>query len=951
MNQFRKSLFTLKLSLIILTLFIIIIGIATFIENSYDTTTTKLLIYNASWFEFLLAILVIIYLINTIQKNNFKLNKFPQLIFHFSFIFILIGGGVSRNFGFEANMHLFENEVVDELHSLDPYLQLRSIDNNFEFTSPNPDYFSQLGSNSFYVETKGKDGNVLIISLKEYLVDAYDLFQKHGTEDDKSDYLKRNPDGKGPYALVFEILYGGKNHTTILFYDTTKYIQGFKSFKLDDLTLEMTYGPKPIKLPFSLQLNDFTLTKYPGTNIPSASESEVLLIDDRINLKEEHLIYKNHVLDYDGYRFFQTSYDDDENGTILSVNYDFYGTRITYFGYILMALGALLIMWSKNTHFSKLNEKIKSVQSKRKALLITILVFLSSSSICFTQTQFANPINEDHANEFGRILVQTFDGRLSPVHSLATDMIHKITGRDFITTAHKGKMDAMHLFLDIQVDPEYWRHQPLIIVRNQTLCDIIGISGKYASFNDLDNNGYYKLEELTYTAFQKNATEQSNLDRELIKVSERVYLFLNIINGTSLKIFPYPESTNNKWISWDDPLALNPLNNELKILNEDLQIPEVNYRNIMRTYLLSTVPARETNNYEKPNRIIGYINSIQYYYTPLDLLPSENKKTLEIFYNKSRIFTYLKYVYALLGIVLLTFTFIQNFKNSPPTWIRPIIKLGIGLMILSFFIQTIGMGLRWYIGGHAPWSNGYEVILLVAWATIIAGFSVMNFSKITLGATALITSVLLMVAGLSYYDPQLTNLNPVLKSYWLIIHVAIITIGYGFLALSFMLGLINIILGLVSSRQKEKLFSIVIEELTYINEKLLTIGVLLVAVGTYIGCVWANESWGTYWSWNAKQVWSLIIILSYGLILHFKYLPKMQSLLTFNIGSVISFGSVLMTFVGVNYYFTKGLHSYASDDPPAFPIYAWVTIIILFSIIISAIIKNVYLNKKNSTVP
>jgi ABC-type transport system involved in cytochrome c biogenesis permease subunit len=173
----------------------------------------------------------------------------------------------------------------------------------------------------------------------------------------------------------------------------------------------------------------------------------------------------------------------------------------------------------------------------------------------------------------------------------------------------------------------------------------------------------------------------------------------------------------------------------------------------------------------------------------------------------------------------------------------------------------------------------------------------------------------------------------------LIIHVAIITIGYGFLGLSFLLGLINITLHLFKTKKKQELFQLVIEELSYINEKLLTIGMLLTAIGTFIGCIWANESWGTYWSWNAKQTWSLIIVLLYGVVLHFKYIPRMKSALAFNIGSVISFGSVLMTFVGVNYYFTKGLHSYASDDPPIFPVWAWISIGALLLLMAGAVIK------------
>jgi len=204
-----------------------------------------------------------------------------------------------------------------------------------------------------------------------------------------------------------------------------------------------------------------------------------------------------------------------------------------------------------------------------------------------------------------------------------------------------------------------------------------------------------------------------------------------------------------------------------------------------------------------------------------------------------------------------------------------------------------------------------------------------------------------MVAGLSYYDPQLTNLTPVLKSYWLIIHVAVITIGYGFLAISFMLGVINLLIKIGQTKNNSIINSLIFEELTYINEKLLTIGMLLTAIGTFVGGVWANESWGRYWGWDPKETWSLIIVLTYGVVLHLKFIPRMKSLLTFNIASILSFFTVIMTFVGLNFYFRNSLHSYATGDTPIFPIWAWVAIIGLFTLIAAAIFKDKKINKKN----
>ena len=942
MSDLWHKLFSSKISMLVLFVFILIIGAATFIEEIYDTPTVKLLVYHAKWFEFLMLLLVALFIGNNVHKELFCKEKIPHLIFHFSFFALIIGGGITRYFGFEANMHIVENESVNKIYTLEPFFQLKLSDNSIEYTSEHPLYFSQITKSNFHLSFDVPKGNIMI-KYKDYHFEAHDLFLQNANKEVIKDYYERNSKDDSPDALIVEILYKNKTYDALLFYDKTKYIQPFKQFKFDDLTMELTYGPKPIELPFHLKLEKFTLSKYPGTNIPSASESYVTLIDSRNSYKKNHVIAKNQVLDYDGYRFFQTSYDEDENGTILSLNYDYYGTRVTYFGYFLMFLGSVLIMFSKKSRFSQLNNKIKMVRAKRKSLVLTIIMLSATSVFSQSNQHIQNPINKEHAHRFGQLLVQTYDGRFSSVHSLAVDVIHKVSGKDHFEVEGKGRMDEMQVFVDMLVDPDFWKTQKTIIIREKSLRNVLGVSGKHASFYDFFNkNNQYKLEEYSKIAFQKKASEQSTFDREVIKVSERVNIFFWTINGTLLKLFPVQNSSNNLWVSWNDSLAYIPITGNLTSLNDDLKLPEFNYSFLMRSYLISTLHARTSNDYTTSDKLLGHIGIIQRQLTPHELLPSAKKVDLEIFYNESKIFDSLKYVYALLGLVLLTLTFIKDFKSSSGKILQTAINIGLVLFGLAFLYQTFGMGLRWYLGGHAPWSNGYEVILLVSWGTIIAGFSVINFSKITLASTAILASILLMVAGHSYYDPQLTNLNPVLKSYWLIIHVAVTTIGYGFLSLSFIMGIVNIFLILVKSANKAETYALSIEELTYINEKLVTIGLFFVSAGTFLGCIWANESWGTYWSWNAKQVWSLIIILVYGVVLHLKYIPKMQSHLTFNIASILSFSSVIMTFVGVNYYFTKGLHSYASDDPPVFPIGVWLAISALLLLITITFVKDRY---------
>ncbi|MCF6182063.1 cytochrome c biogenesis protein CcsA, partial [Lutibacter sp.] len=433
---------------------------------------------------------------------------------------------------------------------------------------------------------------------------------------------------------------------------------------------------------------------------------------------------------------------------------------------------------------------------------------------------------------------------------------------------------------------------------------------------------------------------------EIIKVNERVEIFMMAFQGNLLKIFPLQNSSNNKWIQWNDPLATTPLTGAIKALNQDLNLKEFNYKNLMMLYLTDVFNATRSGDYSRPNRILGYLKNIQKQSSAADLLPSESKIDKEISYTKSKIFINLKDIYALLSVILLVLAFIDNLKSKKSKILTTTLNVFIGILAIAFIYHTYGMGLRWYLSGHAPWSNGYEALILIAWGSLLAGFSFVRYSKITLAATVLLAFFTLMTASHSSYDPQLTNLQPVLKSYWLIIHVATLTISYGFLGLGFILGLMNLTLFLIKNVKNYKKIDLIIAELTHINEMNLTVGLFLATIGTFLGGIWANESWGRYWGWDAKETWALVIVITYSIILHFRLVPKMKSLYIFNVGAVVSFASVLMTFFGVNYYLSKGMHSYASGDTPVFPVWAWIVIISILTLIVAAGFKN-NLNKNS----
>lgn len=314
------------------------------------------------------------------------------------------------------------------------------------------------------------------------------------------------------------------------------------------------------------------------------------------------------------------------------------------------------------------------------------------------------------------------------------------------------------------------------------------------------------------------------------------------------------------------------------------------------------------------------------------VIPSSSRVSAEIFLNKLSVFNRLAVVYTLLGMGLLFCLFFSVFK--PKVKLDRAYKILFGIVLTVFALHTLGLGLRWYVSERAPWSNGYESMIYIAWTTVLAGIIFTRKSFGGLAATVILAATVLLVALLSYMDPEITPLVPVLRSYWLTIHVSLEAGSYGFLMLGAIIGLINLILMIfLTTGNKEKIHK-QITEMSYLSEMTLIGGLFMISIGTYLGGVWANESWGRYWGWDAKETWALVTILVYAFILHMRIIPKMQGLFAYNFATIFGLASVIMTYYGVNYYLS-GLHSYAAGDPV--PIPQWVYIVVASILIISGL--------------
>jgi len=376
--------------------------------------------------------------------------------------------------------------------------------------------------------------------------------------------------GRGVDAIVLDVTIKNKTYKANVF-NNSSYAAEFEEFSFDGTNIIFGFGNKPYELPFSIYLKNFIFEKYPGSESPSSYKSEVKLIDKRSNINEDYSIYMNNVLDYNKYRFFQSSYDSDEQGTILSVNHDFWGTLVSYLGYTLLTLGFIITLFNKNSRFLSLRKLITDVRSKRKSVVLTIAFLLGFNVFGFSQNPENKIIDASHAEKFGHLLIQTYDGRFAPVHTLAIDLMHKISKKDNFNIEGKGKMNAMQAFIDMMVEPEFWQKQNIIYVPVQEIRDIIGIKTKYASFFDFyDSKMQYKLEKNISDAFQKKQSQKNKVDREILKVDERLNIFHMLITRSILKIFPEQGSSNNKWLSWDEKASTIPLTGAISIINEDI---------------------------------------------------------------------------------------------------------------------------------------------------------------------------------------------------------------------------------------------------------------------------------------------------------------------------------------------------------------------------------------------
>jgi cytochrome c-type biogenesis protein CcsB len=486
----------------------------------------------------------------------------------------------------------------------------------------------------------------------------------------------------------------------------------------------------------------------------------------------------------------------------------------------------------------------------------------------------------------------------------ASELLRKLSKHDTYE-----EFTASQIFLSIQESPLLWYNVPIIYLKPQkadTIRTIIGVpkDQKYVALIDFfREDGGYKL--APYIQEASGVQVLNGTQKELKEAENRVNLLYNVIEGRAMKIFPVPDDENNKWIS-----AL-----EFREDSYRDKIKDSLYGNFINNgfsaYLLTLNKAKQSGDFSKPEELLSGIKKTQQKLGS-EVMLSDEKIDAEIKYNKYDIFKKLFSWYMYAGTLMFIFLIVQIF-NDKRKFVNISVKVFRWIIVGLFILHTLGLIARWYISGHAPWSDAYESMIYVAWATMFFGLGFGRKSDLTIASTAFVTSIILMVAHWNWMDPAIANLQPVLDSYWLMIHVAVIVMSYGPFTLGMILGLVSLFLMVFTTKKNKDRILLNIKELTIINEMALTTGLVLLTIGNFLGGMWANESWGRYWGWDPKETWALISIMVYAFVIHMRLVPGLRGRFGFNLMSVLAFASIMMTYFGVNFYLS-GLHAYASGD-------------------------------------
>lgn len=632
-------------------------------------------------------------------------------------------------------------------------------------------------------------------------------------------------------------------------------------------------GPATHPLPFTLSLERFTVDCYPGSQTPADYISDLSLMRDGMVTHER--VSMNRVLSAGGFRFYQSSYDSDGLGTILSVNYDPWGIPVTYAGYILFGLTMLALLLAPDGGFRRL---LRHPLLKGGLCMTALLApgSLDASPRTISRTQ---------ADELGDMLVM-YNGRITPLQTLACDFTLKLTGAGGYEDFTPEQVIAGWIFF-----PDDWMHEPMILVKDRELRHALGI-GTHAPltafFNESDGNYCLRLLAATMPA----GMEKSPMMKAIAETDEKVRIIRMLQEGTLLTIFPNMEQGKLVWHSPADELPENLDGNETMLI-----------RNLF-ALLASDLAKGDSEGF---SFTIGKFRKYQAKKAG-SLLPSQSKIKAEKYYNSLSLTPLLFKINLALGCALFVIFLLALMMPHGRRIARVMPACNLIARILLWFelaVLTAYIGLRAYVSGRLPLSNGYETMLAISWSVLLISALFNTRFRLLLPFGFLLSGFTLLVSTLGQMSPQITPLMPVLHSPWLSIHVSVIMIAYALFAFITLNSLTALLL-----RALHKGSRVTQVKLMLINRIFLYLAEFFLGAGIFLGAVWANVSWGRYWAWDPKEVWALISFLVYAFPFHLRSLPFFRRPHIFHTYMILAFLTLLMTYFGVN-YLLGGLHSYA----------------------------------------
>ena len=643
-------------------------------------------------------------------------------------------------------------------------------------------------------------------------------------------------------------------------------------------------GMKEEKLPFSLCLQKFEAKMHDGTNAVADYSSKFTVIDG--DDKSEGEVSMNNIYSHRSYRLYQSSYDEDGKGSVLAINADPYGIPVTYTGYALLFISLVWMLFDPKGGYRKL---LKSPLLKKGALMTALILSMGNIQTLHAESATGNLQNavlpKETAEKFGELHI-LYNDRICPVQTFALDFCKKIYG----ARSYQG-LTAEQVLSGWVFYGNTWASEPFIKIKSGEMKTAMNLPD-YASLNTFFNRemGGYTIGQYVQEYYNG---QQDKFHQQAADIDGKIQIIMELREGVSLKVLPYTFTKNVK-ATKDHPFIKAGTTTWFSPVDKLPQAVEQQHALYIRNVFSLLNGDVKAGNTSRVNEFFVKMKKYQEVSSG-NSLPTATQYKAERINNAFPFATILFMANLTLGFIALFYTIYRMTKK------REIKALNIALPILlgiSFLALTFGLALRWIISGNIPMSNGYESMLTVAWFVMLISILMQLRIRIVMVFGFLISGFFLLVSHINQMDPAIGQMMPVLNSPLLSIHVSIIMMSYALLSLTFICGIMGICLRSHG------------EELQALSRIFLYPALTTMGFGIFIGAIWANVSWGNYWSWDSKETWALITFMIYAVVVHTQSLPVFRKPLVYHIYITLAFLSIAMTYFGVNYFLT-GMHSYA----------------------------------------